>query len=215
MSDAREKSVRGKEKEQWITKTSVLPYLFSFLLDLLSPLFVLQAILFSPSLHPSSSSLFLFPSPCFPICRSSTVSLLPLVHDYCLLLFASPSVSISFTQEPPGVFCSLLILSDFSRQTLYKRSALFWTWPCTASFHTLQTPLSLRNRFRRPSGSVQKGPPRAKERRERSFTLNIPTLSWWRYFGVGHSRETLGLGTPGVGRPTKISGVGHSENSGV
>ena len=34
MSDARDISVRGEEKEQWITKTSVLLYLFSFLLDL-------------------------------------------------------------------------------------------------------------------------------------------------------------------------------------
>ena len=170
MSDAREKSVRGKEKEQWITKTSVLPYLFSFLLDLpdlLSLLFVLQAVLFSPSLPPSSSSLFLFPSPCFPICRSSTVSLLPLFHDYCLLLFASPSVSISLTPAPHGVFRSLLSLSDFTRQTLYKRWVLGWTWPCTAFFHTLQTPLSLHKSFRQPSGSAPKGPPRVKERCER------------------------------------------------
>ena len=34
VSDARDISVRGEEKEQWITKTSVLLYLFSFLLDL-------------------------------------------------------------------------------------------------------------------------------------------------------------------------------------
>ena len=87
-------------------------------------------------------------------------------HDYCLL-FASPSVSISFTPEPPGVFCSLLILSDYTRQTLYKRWALFWTWPCTASFHTLQTPLSLHKSFKQPSGRVRKGPPRVKERCER------------------------------------------------
>ena len=31
---------------------------------------------------------------------------------------------------------------------------------------------------------------------ESHFTPNIPTLSWSRYSGVGHSRETLGLDTP-------------------
>ena len=39
VSDARVISVRAKKKEQWITKTSVLPHLFSFLLDLLCLLF--------------------------------------------------------------------------------------------------------------------------------------------------------------------------------
>ena len=137
------------------------PNLFSFLLDLLSPLFVLQAALFSPSLYSFAFTLFTYLS-LFHCLPSS------FFHDYCLLLFASPSVSISFTPEPPGVFCSLLILSDYTRQTLYKRWALFWTWPCTASFHTLQTPLSLHKSFKQPSGRVlRKGPPRVKERCER------------------------------------------------
>ena len=149
---------KGEENEQWITKTSVLPHLFSFLLAFLRLLVVLQAILFPPSLPPSSSSLFLFPSPCFPRRRSSAAFLLPLLPDYCLLLFASLSVSISLTPASPGVFCLLLILT---RQTLCKRWALFWTWSCTASFHTLQPSLSL-HKISHP-----KNPPRVKERCQR------------------------------------------------
>ena len=45
------------------------------------------------------------------------------------------------------------------------------------------------------------------------FTLNIPTLSWQRYSGVGHSREGWALqGDSGVGhyRETRgHSGLGH------
>ena len=101
---------KGEENEQWITKTSVLPHLFSFLLDFLRLLVVLQAILFPPSLPPSSCSLFLFPSPYFPRCRSSAAFLLPRLPDYCLLLFASLSVSISLTPASPvfSVHCSFL-----------------------------------------------------------------------------------------------------------
>ena len=126
-------------------------------------------MLFSRSLP--SSSLFLFPSPCSPICRSSTVFLLPLLPNCCLLLFAPLSVSISLTPVPPGVFCSLLILSDFTRQTLYKRWVLFWTWSRTASFHTLQTPLSLPQEFqaafRERLPGASKSPHIAKKKNQR------------------------------------------------
>ena len=87
---------KGEENEQWITKTSVLPHLFSFLLDFLRLLVVLQAILFPPSLPPSSCSLFLFPSPYFPRCRSSAASLITV--SFSLLLYLSPSLSL---RRPP------------------------------------------------------------------------------------------------------------------
>ena len=152
---------KGEESEQWITKTSVLPHLFSFLLDFLRLLVVLQAILFPPSLPPSSCSLFLFPSPYCPRCRSSAAFLLPRLPDYCLLLFASLSVSISLTPASPGVFCLLLILT---RQTLCKRWVLFWTWSCAASFHTPQPSLSL---HKISHAFSPKNPPRVKERCQR------------------------------------------------
>ena len=166
-----------------LAETSALPYLFPFLLDLPWPPFVLQAALFSPSLPPSSSSLFLCPSPCFPICRSSTVFLLPLLHDYRLLLFASLSVSISFTPEVSGVAYALLILSDFTKQTLYKRWVLLRTWSCAAHIAKKKIILLLTSKP-----------------------------------GVGHSRDTLGLGTPntaGLGTPGRLSGdtgVGRSRS---
>ena len=68
-----------------------------------------------------------------------------------------------------------------------------------------------------------------KAAKQNYFTSNIPTLSWWRYSGVGHSsntlrvgrhsRETLGLGTLGLGTLALglalqgDSGVGHSRET--
>ena len=174
-----------------LAETSALPYLFPFLLDLPWPPFVLQAALFSPSLPPSSSSLFLCPSPCFPICRSSTVFLLPLLHDYRLLLFASLSVSISFTPEPPGVAYALLILSDFTRQTLYKRWVLLRTWSCAAHIAKKKIILLLTSK---PS------------LRRDTLGLGTPGTLWgwalqtqWGWALQGDSPGTLGLGAPGLG----------------
>ena len=151
MSNARDISVRGEEKEQWITKTSVLldPFLFSkrpsfhhrFLLPLLHCFCFLHPVPLSVAL--SLSSFFLF-------------SLI--VVSFSLLLYLSPSLSL---RCPPAFSVQLLILSDFTRRTLYKRWVLFWTWSRTASFHTLQTPLSRPKSFGRPSESVSQGPPRA------------------------------------------------------
>ena len=97
---------KGEENEQWMKKQVSCPTSSRFFF--LRLLVVLQAILFPPSLPPSSSSLFLCHSPCFPSCRSSAAFLLPLLPDYCLLLFASLSVSISLTPAPPcvSVYCS-------------------------------------------------------------------------------------------------------------
>ena len=147
---------KGEENEQWITKTSVLPHLFSLLLDFLRLLVVLQAILFPPSLPPSSSSLFLCPSPCFPRCRSSAAFLLPLLPDYCLLLFASLSVSISLTPAPPcvSVHCSSFL-------TLRGRTCTN-DGPCSG--HGPALPLSTHSKPSelppRVSGGLQRASPR-------------------------------------------------------
>ena len=97
---------KGEENEQWITKTSVLPYLFSFLLDLLCLLFVLQVILFSPSLPASPASLLLLPSPrCHAVPLPLSSFFLFSLISICLHL------SLSLSPAPPGVFRLLLILS--------------------------------------------------------------------------------------------------------
>ena len=49
---------------------------------------------------------------------------------------------------------------------------------------------------------------------KKCFTSNIPTLSWWRYSGVGHSRDRLG--TPGTLWVWALQGdseVGHSREA--
>ena len=129
MSNARDISVRGEEKEQWITKTSVLldPFLFSkrpsfhhrFLLPLLHCFCFLHPVPLSVALPLSSFFLFSL-----------------IVVSFSLLLYLSPSLSLRCS---PAFSVQLLILSDFTRRTLYKRWVLFWTWSRTASFHTLQS----------------------------------------------------------------------------
>ena len=118
---------------------------------------------------PTCSRFFLFFSDPFLFSKRPSFHhrfLLPLLHCFCFLrpvslsialplssffLFSLITVSFSLLRylspclslRRPRCFCSLLILSDFTRQSLYKGWVLFWTWSCAASFHTLQTPLSL------------------------------------------------------------------------
>ena len=148
------------------------PFLFSkrpsfhhrFLLPLLDCFCFLHPVPLSVAL--SLSSFFLF-------------SLI--VVSFSLLLYLSPSLSL---RCPPAFSVQLLILSDFTRRTLYKRWVLFWTWSRTASFHTLQTPLSrpkeFRAAFRERLPGASKSPHIAKKKNHTETCREVVTRSWRR-----------------------------------
>ena len=117
--------------------------------------------------------------------------------SFSLLRCLSPSLSL---RSPPGVAYALLILSDFTRQTLYKRWVLLWTWSCAAHIAKKKIILLLTSK---PSlrGWALQGHSGAGHSKHSGVGHSRETLrghwGWALQVWVGRSRNTLRVGHPG------------------
>ena len=118
--------------------------------------------------------------------------------SFSLLRCLSPSLSLRST---PGVAYALLILSDFTRQTLYKRWVLLWTRSCAAHIAKEKIILLLTSKPSLRRDTLGLGTPGTlwgwALQTQWGWALQGDSLGHWGWalqVWVGRSRNTLRVG---------------------